>query len=68
MAAPKKNNNIVKTPTTASLQLKTTSTAVGFDTNMTVHTPPPHRSSTPFLDSLLSRLNQPNLDNHLRLS
>ena len=41
MAAPKKNNNIVKTPTTASLQLKTTSTAVGFDTIVTVHTHPP---------------------------
>ena len=28
---------IVKTPTTTSMQLKTTSTEVGFDTIMTVH-------------------------------
>ena len=35
-------NNIVKTPTTTSIQLKTTSTAVGFDTIMTVHTHPTH--------------------------
>ena len=31
---------IVKTPTTTSIQLNTTSTAVGFDTIMTVHTHP----------------------------
>ena len=42
----------VKTPTSSSIQLKTTSTAVGFDTIMTVHTTPPpphhhHRNSTP---------------------
>ena len=34
----------VKTPTKTSIRLKTTSSAVGFDTIMTVHTtpPPPH--------------------------
>ena len=38
---------IVKTTTTTSKQLKTTSTAVGFDTIITVHTHhPPHRNST----------------------
>ena len=31
---------IVKTPTTTSIQLKTTLTAVGFDVIMTLHTPP----------------------------
>ena len=30
-------NAIVKTPTTTSIQLKTTSTAVGFDMIMTLH-------------------------------
>ena len=33
-------NNVVKTPTTASIQLNTTTIDVGFDTIMTVHTPP----------------------------
>ena len=32
-----KTKNIVKTPTTTSIQLKATSTAVGFDTIMTLH-------------------------------
>ena len=31
----------VKTPTTTSIQLNSTSTEVGFDVIMTVHTPPP---------------------------
>ena len=31
---------IVKTPTTTSIQLNTTTIDVGFDTIMTVHTPP----------------------------
>ena len=48
------DRNIVKTPTTTSIQLNTTSTAVGFDTIMTVHTTPPHppppRNSIPSLD------------------
>ena len=38
---------IVETPTTTSIQLKTTSTAVGFDTIMTVHTPPTHHRNSP---------------------
>ena len=32
---------VVKTPTTTSIQLNTTTIDVGFDTIMTVHTPPP---------------------------
>ena len=36
-----KTKNIVKTPTTTSIQLKATSTAVGFDTIMTLHHHPP---------------------------
>ena len=56
--------NIVKTPTTTSIQLKKTSTAVGFDTIMTVHTTPPThpthpphppRNSTPGQDPLYCR-------------
>ena len=39
--------HIVKTPTTTSIQLNTTSTAVGFDTIMTVHTPPHPPHPTP---------------------
>ena len=35
---------IVKTPTTTSIQLNTTTIDVGFDTIMTVHTPPYCRS------------------------
>ena len=35
-----KTKNIVKTLTTTSIQLKATSTAVGFDTIMTLHHPP----------------------------
>ena len=41
---------VVKNPTTISIQLNTTSTAVGFDTIMTVHTPtPPHPGTLPQL-------------------
>ena len=40
---------VVKTPTTTSIQLNTTSIEVGFDTIMTVHHPPP-RNSIPSLD------------------
>ena len=36
------NHQIVKTPTTTSIQLNRTSIDVGFDTIMTVHTHPPH--------------------------
>ena len=64
--------NIVKTPTTTSIQLKKTSTAVGFDTIMTVHTTP---STTPPPGTLLqvrilSTAGQcnPILNNHPRLS
>ena len=35
-----KTKNIVKNPTITSIQLKATSTAVGFDTIMTLHHPP----------------------------
>ena len=55
---------IVKAPTTTSIQLNTTTIEVGFDTIMTVHTPPHHpppRNSTPALVRLQSRINQPNL-------
>ena len=37
---------VVKTPTTTSIQLNTTSTAVGFDTIMTVHTHPTQTQET----------------------
>ena len=37
---------IVKTPTTTSIQLNTTTIDVGFDTIMTVHTTPPTHHPT----------------------
>ena len=44
---------IVKTPTTTSIQLNTTTIDVGFDTIMTVHTHPPttHTGTLPQIDT-----------------
>ena len=44
-------NHIVKTPTTTSIQLKKTSTAVGFDMIMTLHHPTPPTRQELYLTS-----------------
>ena len=41
-----KTKNIVKNPTITSIQLKATSTAVGFDTIMTLHHHHPPQTGT----------------------
>ena len=58
-----RNSSIVKTPTTTSIQLITTTIDVGFDTIMTVHTTTNFttRNSSPALERLQGRVNQRNL-------
>ena len=61
-------DTIVKTPTTTSIQLKTTSTAVVFDTIMTVHTHPTTETLLQVRSLCRTVSANPILNNHLRLS